>query len=73
MEIAKHLVMDDLVSIGDELCVVENLVVSNEMVGVESLAYVAKDFFTTDVELFVAGVYSPVVDVDEDLLMKHYV
>ena len=32
MEIAKHLVMGDLVAIGDELCVVEHLVVSLECV-----------------------------------------
>ena len=43
MEIAKHLVIDNLVTIGDELCVAEHLVVSNEIVRVEILAYVSEE------------------------------
>ena len=73
MEIANHLVMDDPVVVGDELCVVEHLVVSNEMVDVEILAYVVVDFFVADVEFAYASVHSLAVDVDEGLLLKHYV
>ena len=43
MEIVEHLVIDDPVAIGGELYVVEHLVVTNEMVGVESLEYVDGD------------------------------
>ena len=81
MEIAEHLVMGDLVAIGGEFYVVEHLVVSNAMVGVEILAYIAEElhiiadmeFVATDVDFVTASVDSLVVDVDEDLLMKHYV
>ena len=74
MEIVEHLVMDDLVAIGDELCVVENLLVRNKIFGVESLAYVVEELhISIDMEFFVASVDSLVADVDEDLLMKHYV
>ena len=38
MEIVEHLVMDDLVVVGDELYFVEHLVVSHEIGGVVSLA-----------------------------------
>ena len=74
MEIAEHLVMDDLVVVGEALYVVEHLVVSNEIVGVESLACVDGDLHVAiDVEFFVVGVDSLVADVDEGLLMKCYV
>jgi len=66
--------MDDLVIVDDELCVVEHLVVRNEIIGVVSLACVDGDLHIfSDVNFFSAGVDSLVVDVDEDLLMNHYV
>ena len=66
MEIAEHLVMDDLVALGDELCIAEHLVVI--------LACVNGDLpVTTDVKFVANGVDSLVADVDEGLLMKHYV
>ena len=43
-EITENLVMDDLFVVGDELCIAEHLVVSNDMVGVECLAYVLKTY-----------------------------
>ena len=68
--VAENLVMDDLVAVGGDLYVVEHLVVSNEMIGVDNLAYVDGDLhITTDMEF----VDSLVVDVDEDFLMKNYV
>ena len=74
MEIAKHLVMDDPVAVGGELCVVEHLVVSNEIVGIASFACVDGDLHVvSDVVFIVAGMDSLVIDVDEDFLMKHYV
>ena len=74
MVIAEHLVMDDRVAVGGELCVVEHLVVSNQIVGVVSLACVDGNLHVSiDVEFVVASVDSLVIDVDEDLLMKHYV
>ena len=74
MEIIEHLVVDDLVSFGGELCVVEHLVVSNEMVGVEILACIDGDLhMATDMEFVFASVDSLVVDVNEFLLIKHYV
>ena len=65
-QLVEHLVMDDLISIGGELCAAENLVVSNEIVGVVIFACV-----DGDLHVF-AGVDSLVIDVDEDFLMKHY-
>ena len=74
MEIAEHLVVDDLVAIGGDLCVAEHLVVSNEIARVVSLACVDGDLhIVSNVELVAVDVDSLVVDVDEDLLMKHYV
>ena len=74
MEIAEHLVVDDLVVVGDELYVVEHLVVRNEIVGVVSLACVYGDLHSAiDVEFIVVGVDSLVANVDEDLMLKHYV
>ena len=73
MEIAEHLVIDDPVVVGGELCVVEHLVVSNEIVGVASLACVDGDHVVVDVELVFASVVSLVADVDEGFLVKHYV
>ena len=81
MEITEHLILDDLVTIGDELYVAENFFMYNEINDVESLAYVAEelhivadiDFFAADVEYVTASVDSLVADVDEDLLMKHYI
>lgn len=73
MEITKHLVVDDLVVFGGELYVVEHLIESNVIVGVVSLAYVAKGLHMDAYRDFVAtGMDSLVVHVDEDLLMKHY-
>ena len=74
MEIVEHLVIDVLVVVGGELCVVEHLVVSNEIVGFASLACVDGYLHVVfDVELVFTSVDSLVIDVDEDLLMKHYV
>ena len=74
MEIAEHLVIDDPVVVGGELCAAEHLVVSNEISGVVSLACVDGDLHVvSSVELVFFGVDSLVIDVDEDLLMKHYV
>ena len=81
MEIVEHLVVADLVFVGDELYVAEHLFVRNEILVVVSLAcvdgylHIAIDmnFFATDVEFVVAGVDSLVADVDEGLLKKHYV
>ena len=74
MEIVEHLVMDDLVAVGDKLCIVENLVVSNEITGDVSLAcFYGNLHVSIDVKFVVVGVDSLVADVEEDLLMKHYV
>ena len=74
MEIVEHLVMDDPVVVGDELCVVEHLFVSNEIFGVVILACVNGNIHVVaDVDLVFASVDSLVVIVDEDFLMKHYV
>ena len=59
MEIVEHLVVDDLVVVGGELCVVGHLVVSNEMVGVEILTYVSEELhISADMDFFFDGVYS---------------
>ena len=74
MEIVEDLVIDDPIVVGGELCAAEHLVVSNEIAGVASLACVDVDLHVVaDVELVFASVNSLVIDVDEDLLMKHYV
>ena len=74
MEIVEHLVVDDLVAIGGDLYVAEHLVVSNEIARVVILACVDGDLHVVaDVEFVVAGMDSLVIDMDEDLLMKHYV
>ena len=74
MKIIEHLVMDDLVVVGDELCVVEHLVVSNEIVGIASLACVDGDLHVIpNVELGFVGITSLLIDVDEGLLVKHHV
>ena len=74
MEIEKHLVIDDLIVVGGELCATKHLVVSNEIAGVASFSCVDGDLHVvSDVELVFSGVDSIVVDVDEDFLMKHYV
>ena len=66
--------MDDLITIGGELCVVEHLIVSNEIDGVVGLACV--DVYlhiSIDVEFLIAGEDSLVSGVDEGFLVKHYV
>ena len=74
MEIVECLVMDDSVVIGGELCIAEHLVVRNEIVSVVSLECVDRDLHVpTDVKSIVVGVDSLFVDLDEGLLMKHYV
>ena len=81
MEIVENLIVDDLIAIGCELSITENLFVSNETTGVESLEYVAKElhivvdmeFVVIYVDFFAIGVDSLVVDVDEGLLVNHYV
>lgn len=74
IEIIEHLIMDDPVAIGGELCVVEHLFVSNEIASVVSLACVDGDLYiTADVEFIVPRVDSLVIDVDEGLMMKLYV
>lgn len=73
------MVIDDPITVDGDLYVVKHLIVSNEMVGVGSSAYVAEElhiianmeFVAADMEFFIAGVDSLVVDVDEDLWMKH--
>ena len=66
--------MDDLISIGGELCVAKHLVVSNEIAGVVSLACADGNLHvSTDMKFVSIGVDSLIVDVDEGLLMKHYV
>ena len=60
MEIAEHLVMDDPITVGGELCIIEHLVVSNEISGFLSFSCVIRDL---DI----------IADVDEGLLMKYYV
>ena len=59
--------MNDLIVVGGELCAAENLVVSNEIAGVVSLACVV------DMDFVVVSVDSLVVDVNEGFSMKHYV
>ena len=74
MEIVEHLVVDDPIIVGVELCVVENIFVSNDIAGIVSLTCVDGnlDIFS-DVEFIFSGMYSLDIDVDEDFLMKHYV
>ena len=73
-QLVEHLVMDDPIAVGGELCAIEHLVVSNEIASVVSLACVDGDLHVVaDVELVLSGVDSLVIDVDEDLLMTHYV
>ena len=74
MEIVEHLVMDDPVAVGGYLYVAKHLFVSNGITSIVSLACVDGDLhIVSSMEFFVAYVDSLVVDVDEDLLMKHYV
>ncbi len=74
IEIVEHLVLDDLVAISGALYVVDHLVVSNDIVGVVSLACIDGDLhIIANVEFVVASVDSLVVDLDEGLLLKHYV
>ena len=73
-QLVEHLVVDDLIAIGGELYVAENLVVSNDIAGVVSLACVDENIHVVaDVELVFASVDSLVADVDEGFLVKHYV
>ena len=74
MEIVEHLVVDDLVVVRGDLYVTKHLVVSNEIVDVVSLACVGRDLHVAvDGRFIVVGMDSLVVDVDEGLLLKHYV
>lgn len=74
MDIVEHSVMDDLVVVSDDLYVAKHLVMSNEMVGVESLGCVDGDLHISSTVNFVAtSVDSLVADVDEGFLMKYYV
>ena len=74
MEIVEHLVVDDLVVVGDELCVVKHLVVSNEVASVVSMECVHGDLrVVSNVDLVFFGVISLLIDVDEGFLVKHYV
>ena len=73
-QLVEHLVVDDPIVVGGELCATEHLVVSNEIAGVASLACVDGDLHVVaNVELGFFGMDSLVIDVDEDLLMKHNV
>ena len=74
IEIAKHLVMDDLVATHGNFYVAQHLFVINATKYVKILEYVFKGlhiFF--DMELVVASVNSLFVVMDEHLLMKYYV
>lgn len=63
--------MDDQDVFGDEFCVAEHIVVSNETDCVMSLACVHGDLhISLDIEFFFAILGSLVSDVDKDLLMK---
>jgi len=69
MDIVEHLVMDDLVVVGDKLCVSEHLVVSNEIAGIESLAYLFEELhIATDVDL-VLDIHVVIIDVGLDTLV----
>ena len=78
MKIVEHLFMNDLVVVGDELCVAEHVVVRNEIASVVILTCVDKDlhiaahidFFVVDVKFVAAGVDLLVTDVDEGLFLK---
>ena len=73
-QFVEHLVVDDLVVVGGELFVAKHLVVSNEILGVVSLAYVDRDLhIIADVEFIVSSIDLLISTVDEDLLMKYYV
>ena len=74
MEIIEHLFMDDPIVVGDELYVAKHLFVSNQITSVVSLACVDGDLHVaSNVEFIVASVDSLFDEVDEDLLLKHYV
>ena len=76
--VAEHLVMDDPIAVGGELCIAEHLVVSNEIAGLACIdgdVHVGVDveFVVADARLVATSVDSLVADVNEVLLMKHYV
>ena len=74
MEIVEHLVMEDRVVVGGDLYVAEHLVVKDEIASVKSLTCIYGDLHVAaNVEFFVASVDSLVADVNEVLLMKHYI
>ena len=63
--------MDDLVVVGDDLHILDHLVVRIDMVGVESFAYIIEGLhIVVDMEFVVVGVDSLVADVDEGLHSK---
>ena len=74
MEIVEHSIMDDLVIVGGDFYVAEHLVVRNDIVGAVNLKCVDRDLhISADMEFVVVDVDSLVADVNEGLLMKHYV
>ena len=78
LNVVEHLAMDDPVAIGGELCIAEPLVVSNEIAGlvcIDGDLHVGADveIFVVDMGFFPTTVDSLVANVDERLLLKHYV
>ena len=80
MEIIEHLVMDDLLVVGNELCIAKHLVVSNEITDVVSLACVLGDlhvttnmgFVSINVEVVVAEDIPNLVDVGTEVGFHDY-
>ena len=73
-DLVEHLVMDDPIVVGVELCVVGHLVVRLEIYGVvSSTCFNGDHHVADDVELIFDGVDSLVINVNEDFLMMHYV
>ena len=78
LNVAKHLVVDDPVAVDGKLCIAEHLIVSNEIASLACIdgdLHVGADveFVVADVGFVATGVDSLVADVNEVLLMKHYV
>ena len=70
METTEHLVVNDLVAVGGELCIAEH-----GLACIDGDLHVGADveFFVVDVGFVATGADSLVADLNEVLLMKHYV